>query len=195
MEPTQLGQHSKICQCLWRLEPLHCKITIVIRIFIHKLNLYYINEYKHRKPSNVYDKKCRLSFSRICFSPVFLPISLTFPAAGILVIRTTYLVALIIECRLCRGRLFSNICYTSFIWVPRDTLKPTISQNKTPKHKLITKKKQQLESTKTTQNTWVTKRTCERIQVLRSQDMTILDERVMLIFLFLKKVYIALKKN
>jgi hypothetical protein len=59
---------------------------------------------------------------------------LTFPAAGILVIRTTFLVALIIECRLCRGRLFSNICYKSFIRVPRDSLKPTISQDKIPKH-------------------------------------------------------------
>lgn len=86
----------------------------------------------YTKPSDVYDKKRGLPLPGICFSPVLLPVSLTFPATRILVIRTTFFVTQIIECRLCRGRLFSNICYMSFTRVPRDSLKPTILQKKTP---------------------------------------------------------------
>lgn len=90
----------------------------------------------YTKPSDVYDKKRRLSLPCICFSPVLLPIPLTFPVTTILVVRTTFLVAQIIECGLCRGWPFSNICYMSFIRVPRNSLKPTISQNNTPAFQL-----------------------------------------------------------
>lgn len=76
------------------------------------------------KPVDVDNKKSRLSLSRICFSPILLPVSLTFPAAKILVCTTTFLVAQVVKYGLCRRGFFCYICYQCLIQVPRDTLKP-----------------------------------------------------------------------
>ena len=76
------------------------------------------------KPIDVDNKKCRLPLSSISFSPIIFPVPLAFPATTILVWEIPFLVAHIIECGLHRGGLFRYICYTSFIQVPRDSLKP-----------------------------------------------------------------------
>lgn len=123
MEPTQLDQHSTPFLPLQHPGLLHCKTFILG----HDLWISYLLKnfcICSFIPINVNNKKRRLSFPSISFSPVLFPVTLTLPATTILIRMTIFFVTISSKCRFGEIWLLSSISYKSFIWVPWNTLEP-----------------------------------------------------------------------
>ena len=105
---------------------------VYIEVLMSDKNHVYLNRWQQKpltKPVNIDQKKCRLPFPCIGFSPVLLPFPLTFPTTTVLICWTAFFIARIIKCRLGGWGFLGNISNKSFIWVPWYPLKPMTSKN------------------------------------------------------------------